>query len=116
MTLLSKPKLSSYNMAALFNFYKDDDGFTFFNILKRLNLNIENFSDKAVFDEYLFQPGDTFTKVSYEYYGTVELWWLICTVNKIENPFNKLVAGERIYLLKSQYVNNVLDSINNPDA
>jgi len=112
MTLLPKPKLSSYNMASLFNSYKDENGFVFFNILKRLNLNIDNLSDKEVFDEYLFKPGDSYTKVSYKYYGTVELWWLICIVNKINNPFSKINPGFKLYLLKPQYTNIVLDSIN----
>lgn len=112
MTQLPKPKLSSFNMASLFNLYKDENGFSFFNILKRLNLNVDNLNDKEVFDEYLFKPGDSYTKVSYKYYGTIELWWLICIVNKINNPFSKINPGFKLYLLKPQYTNLVLDSIN----
>jgi hypothetical protein len=116
MKQLEAPKLSIYNMASVFNYYRDDDGFDFFNILKRINLNIDSYDDKEVFSEYLVLPSDTYTKISYSYYGTIELWWLICLVNKINNPFKKPEPGFKIYLLRPAYAMRVLDSINNPDA
>lgn len=112
MIQLPKPKLSSYNMASIFNFYRDDDGFDFFNILKRINLNIDNYNDKEVFSEYLLTAGDTFTKIAQNYYDNIELWWLVCLVNNINNPFIKLSPQTKIYLLKPNYVTKLLDQIN----
>lgn len=116
MKMLDKPDLSIYNIASLFNYYKDDDGFEFFNILKRLNLNIDNYDDKEIFSEYLLKPGDTYTKISYSYYGTIELWWLVCLVNKIDNPFKKPDIGSKIYLLNSFYMMKILDGIRHPNG
>jgi hypothetical protein len=116
MEQLIKPKLSSYNMASIFNYYRDIEGFEFFNILKRINLNIDRYDDKEVFSEYLILPSDTYTKISNFYYGTIELWWLICLVNKINNPFKKPDPGFKLYLLRPQYALRVIDSINDPNG
>ena len=34
--------------------------------------------------------------LSYEAYGTVSYWWLICLANGIQNPFEELTAGKQI--------------------
>ena len=34
--------------------------------------------------------------ISFKYYGTEEYWWIICFINKIQDPMNELVAGTRI--------------------
>lgn len=31
--------------------------------------------------------------ISYKIYGTVDLWWLICAVNDIMDPFTELTLG-----------------------
>jgi hypothetical protein len=32
--------------------------------------------------------------ISYENYGTVRYWWIICLVNEIENPFIGIAVGD----------------------
>jgi hypothetical protein len=44
-------------------------------------------------------------------YGTTYLWWLICIINGIQNPFDPNIAGKQIKVLKRQYLKTVLDSI-----
>ena len=34
--------------------------------------------------------------LSYEAYGTVSYWWLICLANNITNPFEELTSGKQI--------------------
>lgn len=41
--------------------------------------------------------------ISYQWYGTVDYWWIICYVNKIHNPLEDLVIG-RILIIP-----NILD-------
>ena len=36
--------------------------------------------------------------ISYRIYGTEKYWWLICLVNKIENPLEDMVEGSIIQL------------------
>lgn len=32
--------------------------------------------------------------ISFENYGTVRYWWIICLVNNIENPFTDIAIGD----------------------
>jgi len=34
--------------------------------------------------------------ISFRLYGTEKYWWIICLVNKIENPLEDIVAGSVI--------------------
>lgn len=48
---------------------------------------------------YVIQKGDTLKKISYKFYGTVDKWELIYSINKhiIKNP-NVLKPGTKIYI------------------
>ena len=34
--------------------------------------------------------------ISYEVYGIVDYWWVICAANNIIDPFEQLLAGKQI--------------------
>jgi len=34
--------------------------------------------------------------LSYEVYGSVDYWWVICAANNIIDPFEQLIAGKQI--------------------
>lgn len=36
--------------------------------------------------------------ISYENYGTVDYWWVICLVNGIENPLTDITVGMRLII------------------
>jgi len=111
MKKIIKEKIDIYEMSSLFNKYEDDDGMIFFNILKRININADNLEDPEVFEPYLIKPGDSFTSIAHRYYGNLKVWWVICTLNKIDNPFQKLEIGTKIYLLRPSYMANLLNNL-----
>lgn len=111
MKKLPKTNIDIYKMSSLFNKYEDDDGFVFFNILKRINLNADNLDDYEIFEPYVIKPGDSYTNIAYKYYGNINVWWVICTLNKIDNPFVKPTIGSRIYLLRLNYMSQLLDQL-----
>jgi hypothetical protein len=43
----------------------------------------------------------------------MELWWLICTYNNIQNPVIMPEAGRELKLLKPQLVSYVLSELKN---
>lgn len=104
------PGLEPYRYENIFKVYQTGDkDYYFYNILKKIEIpkDINN----QVFDVILFPPNTPFTSLSYAIYGTTYLWWLICVVNDIKNPFDTSLVGKKIKILKRDYVKPVLDSI-----
>lgn len=104
------PKLSSlYRYENFFNIYNDPDGTKFYNLLR--SINIFPALDSSIEDLYTVKHEDTWYSISYNYYNTMDLWWLICEYNQIKNPIQLPEAGTLIRLLKGDYVWPVIQQL-----
>ena len=85
-----------------------DGEYYFFNILN--GLYVKNFNNIApsYFKYYQVQAGDTWTSLSYNFYGTIELWWIICKINGIVNPLEMPIEGQMLKILNSTVVYQIL--------
>ena len=50
--------------------------------------------------------------ISYNAYGTMDLWWLIALTNQIYNPVTTPAAGTVLKVIRPEYVSSVLTEIN----
>lgn len=87
------------------------DNYYFFNIIKTVkfpeNLNPELYYTKIITGK---KP---YTAISFEFYGTQNLWWLILLSNNITNPVDVITPGTRLKIIKREYINDVIQSIKN---
>ncbi len=104
------PVISSYRYENFFNIYTDGNDFKFYNLLRSINLFPANNSE--VEDVYNTTFNDTWHLISYKYYNTMDLWWLVCAYNEIQNPVKMPEPGTQIKLLKSNYVSNIISELN----
>jgi len=105
------PVLSSYRYENFFNIYIDEkNGEKFYNLLKAINIFPAN--NQLVEEDYYIKPHDTWFGISYNYYKTGDLWWLICTYNQIMDASRMPASGKIIKLLKPQYVGYILQELN----
>jgi hypothetical protein len=104
------PELSFYRYENFFNIYEDKNDVKFYNLLRSINVFSAN--DSVAEDEYLVALNDTWLLISYKYYGTIFLWWLVCEYNRVENPTEIPEPGTKIKLLKGEYVSAVIDALN----
>lgn len=51
------------------------------------------------------------TAISYNEYRTMNLWWLICAFNQIQDPVKYPVPGTQLKILRPEFVKTVLDNI-----
>jgi hypothetical protein len=106
------PQLNSYYRYENFlNIYEDDNKTRFYNLLR--NINIFPAQDSSIEDEYIIKPNDTWYSISYNYYSTMDLWWIICEYNQIKNAIKMPEHGTKIKILKSEYVWPVIINLNN---
>lgn len=40
--------------------------------------------------------GETFDSIAFKYYSNPTFFWIICSFNRIQDPFKKLVPGETL--------------------
>jgi hypothetical protein len=104
------PKLSVYRYENFFNIYNDTESdMRFYNLLR--NINIFPSENSQIEGEYVVDYNDTWVSISYKIYGTMELWWILCSYNQIINPIKMPDAGTKIKYLKSEYIYIILNEI-----
>lgn len=108
--LKNKNLLDKYNFANFFTVVELGEK-SYFNIYRTINFNnIEDVSENY-YSSYLVKEGDTWTNISFKFYSTIKLWWLICKFNNIENPFTELIPGTYIKILNKEVATQILETI-----
>ena len=105
------PELGSFPDTAyenIFKVYMDGDFFAF-NILKTVHIPAN--LDDRLYDVVIINGKTSWTKLSFDQFGTINLWWLICLTNGIQNPTSPPVNGSYLKIIKSEYVSDILDEI-----
>jgi nucleoid-associated protein YgaU len=102
-------KIFFQNYENLFKVYQTDNGDYFYNILR--NINIPNELDSDYYDEYITEPGDTWTLLANGVYDDVRLWWVLCVINKIQNPLLLPEPGTKLKILKPKVTQQLLMTI-----
>lgn len=104
------PQLSVYRFENFLNIYTDENQQRFYNLLRGINIIPAN--DSSLEDTYYVELHDTWLYISYQYYGTIYLWWLVCEYNRVANPVNGPTPGSTIKLLKKDYVWSIITNLN----
>lgn len=108
MEQVTPPKLNLYDMANIFNVYKDDDGALFYNLMNSIHIDGE--IDPILYTEIYYNDVDDWYSLSQKYYNTTYLWWTILVANKITNPF-EVQPGTKIKILKANVVSQILGQL-----
>lgn len=104
------PGLELYRYENIFKVYETGDKkFYYYNIIK--NIKVPQNIDNNVFVLLTLNENTPLTSLSYQVYGTTYLWWLICIINNIQNPFATINSGKQIKVIKREYLKTVLNSI-----
>lgn len=80
----------------------------YFNLCRSLNFKNLNKTAKQTYQLYTVQQNDTWNLISYKFYGTIRLWWIVCKFNGIINSVNEPEAGTNIRILNKEIVSDIL--------
>jgi hypothetical protein len=108
-TELNDFKLSQSSLANLFTVINDLE--YRYSLTRTLYINGSEIAIPNLYNEHQFTDGDHWTLLSHKYYGTVELWWLICKFNGIVNPFILPEVGAKIKIPTEEFVQYVLQQL-----
>ena len=101
------PQISDYRYENIFKVYQQNDGTFFYNLLNKVTIP-DNINPNTYYTTVVNQRMP-WTTISYNAYGTIELWWLIAILNKIQNPTT--VPSGSIKIIKSEYVRAIISEI-----
>jgi hypothetical protein len=103
------PGLELYRYENIFKVYQTKDDYYFYNIIK--NIQTPGDISSELFTIATLPENIPLTTLSYQLYGTTYLWWLICVLNDIRNPFDINTSGRKLKVLKREYLKPVLNTI-----
>lgn len=83
----------------------------FLNLFRNFTISDHIKENNIYFNIYYAEEIDWWDNISYKYYDTERLWWLVCEMNDITNPFEELVHGQQIKILKEAYLFNVFKNL-----
>jgi len=92
----------------IFKMYKTDH-YYFYNILNTITFPTQ--INKDAYDDFTVRGDTLWTTLSYDIYGTINLWWLIALVNEVDDPTSIVKAGTKFKILKPGLVGQLLQAI-----
>lgn len=108
-------KLDRFDFANLFYVVEKNEN-SYFNINKTIEfVNLENTSSNF-YTIYEVSATDSWASISFVFYKTYKLWWIICKFNNIKNPFTELTPGKLIKIPNKDLVDSILTTIGNNDV
>ena len=86
----------------------EDNNVYFYNLLNKV-IFPDNISDEFI-DEITLTSDKPWTMLSFQLYGTINLWWTVYLLNKPDYIF-KAQANNTYKFIKSKYITSVLNKI-----
>lgn len=104
-------KLTPQNYENIFSVFEDLDGFYYFNLLRTINFPTD--LDPTTYTIYNTNNGDIWPLISWKFYKSVKLWWLICAANQIIDPTIMPEVGTELKIINKEVVRDLLNEIRN---
>jgi len=101
--------LNQYRFENIFKVYKNKSGYYYYNIIN--NIAVPGILRPGTFYTFDVERKLSYTSLSYMAYKTIHLWWLICIVNKIQNPVQFPETGTELHIIYPEEVTRVVANI-----
>lgn len=103
------PNINNLRYENIFKLYKLENNQYFYNLLRNIVVPDDIDEEKLVY--YPVSKKLPWTMISFNIYGNIELWWLICLVNKVDNPVLTPDIGTVIKAISPEYLKTVIAEI-----
>jgi hypothetical protein len=101
--------MPNYNLADTFKIVIDDNDNEVYSMNQSIYFTNVDKMYPGFFQYHVVGSADTWPLISYQYYNTVNLWWIICKLNDIKNPTKEEpIPGTRIKV----FTTNTIQKIN----
>lgn len=109
---ISSQSLPITSRLRLFNILQmTEDNTYFMNIFRNYKIADYAKQNNIYFDLYSCEEEDWWDNISYKYYDTERLWWLVCEMNDVVNPFEEIEPGLQVKVLKEDHLYSIFTAI-----
>lgn len=103
------------DLANMFSVY-DNDNVATLNLCQTVQFDgVDNVNTQYYSDIHEVTGNETWTFISWKYYNTINLWWIICKFNGVNNPTVLPTVGTKLYIPHRDIVDSVLNAFNQVD-
>ena len=103
------PRLAPTRYENIFKMYKTIYNQYYYNILNTIQLP-DDLNPSLYYNTQVSQKMP-WTMISFNEYQTMDLWWLICLANKIDNPLKLAEIGTNLKIIRTEFLKFILDEI-----
>jgi hypothetical protein len=106
--------LKRESLANLFNVYDEPklgDNHKTYSVNRTVNFEAIATASPSIVSKYQITLNDAWTSISFKFYGTENLWWIICKTNGIIDPTASPVDGDVINIIKQEFLQTILSEI-----
>lgn len=109
--IMELPLLDPGRYENIFRLYLKNDKYIY-NVLKRVDIDISQ-ADAETFTVTNLKSEAPWTNISFQLYGTTDLWWLIYICNKdvVSNPVQLVPGGTALKVIKSHKLRTIINEI-----
>ena len=87
----------------------EKNSYPMFNLMTRIK--IPSNINPVYYVEYSPKQNESFQSISYKFYNTIKLWWLICATNNIFNATSGAIVQTRLKIIKPEFVQTILSEL-----
>lgn len=107
---MSDSDVSKYSLKTIFSVV-DKGKQSYFNISKTINFQNLDKVPTNYYKSYTVKEFDNWPNLSYKFYNTIKLWWILCKFNQVVDPFQDLIVGSVIKIPNKEFILEILDSL-----
>lgn len=82
-----------------------------FNLNEGVQIDLSDSLNQLNYKIHITKAGDNLKYISYKYYGYVNYWWIIAKINGIDDVFEDLTAGKKLYIFDIELLNYIYNEI-----
>ena len=108
---LTDQKLPTSSRLNLYDIIQDIDMVYAINIFKTIDITDYVKNNNDFFLTHIAEEDEWWDNISYKYYQTPALWYIICIMNNILNPYEEIEKGQLIKVIRQVYLYNIFKDI-----
>ncbi len=108
---LTNQRLAITSRLRLANILKDHENETFMNFFRSYDIVDVVQNRDSFYHIHNAEESEWWDNISFKYYETPSLWWLICFMNDTVNPYEEIEEGQQIKVLKQTYLYIIFKNI-----
>lgn len=103
--------MATTDLANIFIKFKDRNGNLVYNMNDSVSISCADTSS-AYYSVHYVKDKETYQSISYLYYGTTRLWWIITKFNNIGNVIDMPYIGTALKIPSIELKNSILAAVN----